>query len=218
VTAASIQEKAMRSLSYPLGAVLLLGLAVAVGRADEKPAETPWYPLQVGTVWQYQITAKKDKDTVLVSRFTLKVAGLEKVGDVLCARIEMTSDGRAISFDQVAVAADGVYRYSVAGVKLNKPIRFLALPPKAGFTWPVEARGMDEVLKGTFKMGEEKGTKVPAGTYDTLTVSSDDLNSNGLPLTMVCQYAQGVGLVKQQVLVAGQESMWVLEKYEPAKK
>jgi len=208
----------MRLLYYPLCALLLLGLVLHGRGAGEKPIETPYYPLQAGTVWQYRITAKKDKDQVLVARFSLKVASLEKVGDVLCARVEKVSEGRADAFEHVAVAADGVYRHDVGGVKLDKPIRILALPPKAGFTWTVEARTMNEVLKGTFKIGEAKGTHTPAGTYDTITVSSDDLDANGLKLTSVCHYAQGIGLVKQHLLVAGQESVIDLEKFEPAKK
>lgn len=194
--------------------LVLLVFLVRFATSQEKALETPYYPLQVGNTWHYRITDARGGE----GKFSLKVVGTEKVGDVLCARLEMTSESKAASFEHLATTTDGVYRFSISGNRLDKPIRILMLPPKAGATWMVDSKTKDEVLKGTFKLGEEKGVKVLAGTYDTLTVASDDLDANGLKIVSLSQYASGVGLIRQRIQAANQVAVIELEKFEPAKK
>jgi hypothetical protein len=212
--------------------LLLLALA-APARAQEKMPRTPNYPLQVGAAWNY-----KAGD----NRFTVRVAKYEKVGEkasgVLAARLEVVVGKKVRAYEHVGVTPEGVVRYSVGkkvrayehvgvtpggvvrysleGKEAKPPVLFLKLPPKEGETWRVESRVAGQLLKGAFKGGEEE-VKVPAGTYKAVTVTSQDLEVNGVKTKVVCYYAEDVGLVKQVQEMAGRKVVIELEKYEPGK-
>src|SRR5262245_12534285 len=80
--------------------------------AQGKLPDVPLFPLKVGTRWQYRC----GKDTIVV-----RVAAHEKVGDVLCARLEATGGDRK-STEHLAVRPDGVYRHQAAGKKIEPPL------------------------------------------------------------------------------------------------
>jgi hypothetical protein len=73
----------MKYLSYAVLATSLALVAGPITRADDKMAETPWYPAKIGTKWTYKIG-----DT----HFTLTVTKYEEVESQgkkqMCARIE----------------------------------------------------------------------------------------------------------------------------------
>jgi hypothetical protein len=198
----------MKWLSYAPLAVLLLAAAAAV--AQDKPKESPWYPLQVGNTWTY-----KDSSG---GRFTLKVTRHEKIDKVNAAHIELSgADGKALLSEDVGVADDGVYRYKIGDQKPDKPVLFFKLPPKKGETWKVDTKVMGQPLTGTFKIDEAE-IKIGDKTYKTFTSSSDDLDIAGLKWNVTFYFAENVGLVKQVLKVNGQEVSLELEKFEPGKK
>jgi hypothetical protein len=202
----------MKLVSSLLLALALFLTAAHRGRADDElklKVKSEYYPLEVGNTWTYKLDN---------SKFTLKVAKLEKVGDDVTARIEMTMNDKVMAVEHVAAKEDGLYRYDFEGKKAEPPVKFFALPPKADATWTIDSKVSGETLKGTFKMGEEKGVKVPAGTYDTFKVTSDDLDASGMKIAFTSYYAKDVGMVKQVIKAAGQETTIELEKFEPAKK
>ena len=202
--------------------VLLVVIAVARG-TDDKTPETPYYPLKVGNVWTYKIG-----DTKL----TVKVPKFEDVDKQSCARVEMSVGAKVVSFEHVAVKADGVYRYATDDNKTEPPLCFLKLPVKQGDEWKVASTvgAMGKVtgtvgamgkVTGTFKTGEvAEDLKVAAGTYkkeDVITVTCNDLDAGGMKVKLTYYFAKGVGMVKQTITIAGQEIVIELEKYEPAK-
>src|SRR5947209_6005763 len=75
---------------------------------ETKEETTEYYPLTKGTTWTYKANDK---------RFTVTVAGFDKVGDQNCARLETRDvsgaqkEGTPIATEHVAVKADGVYRF-----------------------------------------------------------------------------------------------------------
>jgi hypothetical protein len=189
-----------------------LGLATVSGlRAqDAKMLESSWYPLEVGTTWTYDTSDK--------TSFTIKVAKHEKVGNVLCARLEMSGEGRLAAFEHIAVEKDGIYRYGINGKTPDKPVLILKLPPKKGDTWTVDCKVDSDPLKGTFKVDEADVT-VPAGTFKAaLAVSSDDLDANGLKVNCTFYYGEGKGIVKQVIEIGGKKTTIELKKFEPGKK
>jgi hypothetical protein len=199
----------------------LLSCAVLASATAQPPAgeaakvtPTPYYPLQVGNTWTYRVGPEH--------RYQLKVTKHEKVGDVVCARIEMFVEGNPKSFELVGVTEDGVARYAFENKRLDPPFRFLKLPPKKGETWEVSSalgktdKSAGEVIKATFKAGEEK-VEVPAGKYDAITASTDDLVAAGDQMGVTYYFAKDVGLVKEVIEVAGQKVVHELEKFEPAK-
>jgi hypothetical protein len=199
-------------------ALLALPLALAAGRAQDKMTESSWYPLRVGTKWHYKSGDKK---------FLMQVAGHEKVGDVLCARVEMVKDGKVTAVEHIAVTGDGVVRKDLELRRDNNqpatetptpPILILKLPPKKGDTFTVDSKAAGKAYKGTFKVDEEEVT-VPAGTYkNAVSVTGLDLEVDGLKPTIVTWYADNVGMIKQVVSEAGQKIVVELEKFEPGGK
>ena len=178
--------------------------------AQDKILETPYLPLEKGNTWTYKIAEKN---------FTLKVADHEKVGGVLCARVEMSVDGKVQTFEHLAVTADGIYRYSIGGTRLDVPVRILKLPPKKGDSWPIDSKGPGESLKGSVKAGEEEEVKVLAGAYKKVVTSTcDDLEANGLKCGFTYYFAEGVGIIKQQVQIGNDKTVFELEKFQPGQK
>lgn len=185
----------------------------------DKPAETikdsPFYPLAVGNAWNYKVGEQ---------RFILKVAKHEKVGDVLCARVEMTVDGKVTSHEHIAVTGDGVVRIAFDDKRAEPPVLFLKLPFAKDATWKINStvgktdKEKGETVSGTFKEGEDKKVTVPAGAYEAVTSSTDDLDANGMKLAFTYYFVKDVGMVKQVIDVAGQKVVIELEKFEAAKK
>lgn len=183
--------------------------------AEDKLTETPYYPLQVGTTWHYRSGEGK---------FSIQVAKHEKVGDTLCARLEVKRDGKVVAWQHLAVTSDGVYRHDLTETSSGKevtqtpkpPILVLKLPPKKGDRWKVDSKAGSDVFRGAFKIDEEE-VKVPAGTYKAIRVSSQDLEVKGLKPTITTYYAKDVGMVKQVIKEGSATAEIELEKFEPAK-
>jgi hypothetical protein len=199
----------MKSVSCAGLALTLLLAWAAAAPAQDKMETTPYYPLAVGSSWEYKAGE---------SKFTMKVTKHEKVGNVLCARVEMLIKDKPVSFEHIAVSKDGVTRNSFEGNKeAQPPVLFLKLPPKKDESWKVDSKAGGESVKGTFKNTGEEDVKVPAGSYKAVVVTSQDLEANGIKMAVTYYFAKDVGMVKQIVEVAGQKVVVELEKYEPGK-
>jgi hypothetical protein len=179
------------------------------GSAQEKLEQQTFYPLAVGTTWEYKAGDNK---------FTVKVAKHEKVGNALCARLEMLVKDKMQSYEHVSVTREGAARNSQEGKEITPPVLFLKLPPKKDETWKVDSKTAGgEAVKGTFKNNGEEDVKVPAGAYKAVVVASQDLEANGIKMSVTYYFAEKVGLVKQVIEVAGQKVVVELEKYEAGK-
>jgi hypothetical protein len=199
----------MKSVSSAALAPTLLLAWAAAAPAQDKMETTPYYPMAVGTTWEY-----KAGD----SKYTLKVTKHEKVGNTLCARVEMFVKDKAVSYENVGVTKDGVCRFGFENKgEAKPPVLFLKLPPKKDQSWQVDSKIGGEQIKGTFKDGGEEDVKVPAGSYKAVVVSSQDLEANGVKMAVTYYFAKDVGMVKQIVEVAGQKVVVELEKYEAGK-
>jgi hypothetical protein len=188
----------------------------AKDKAAEGPKQTPYYPLGLGAMWYYKIGE---------NRYTLKVAKYEKIGDLTCARVEMTvgEDSKVASVEHIGVTAEGVVRAAFDDKSAVPPVLFLKLPPKKGEKWKVDSvvgktdKVPGEKVSGEFVAGEEAKVAVPAGTYDCVTVSAQDFDANGMKLNFVYYFAKDYGMIKQVIEVAGQKVVIELEKYEAGK-
>lgn len=200
------------ALSVPF---LLVALLPALA-ADDKPektdkmGDTEYYPLKANTVWSYKLGDN--------TKFRLKALKEEQYEGQPSVRVVMLGEGdKELSYENIQVKKDGVYRLGFEGNKADPPVKFLALPPKDGDKWEVNSKIGKETLKGTFKMGEEKKVKVPAGEYDTVFTESDDLDANGMKVKFKTYFAKNVGMVKQTITIGTQEVVIELEKYEEGK-
>jgi hypothetical protein len=191
-------------------ALVSLAALAAAARADDGPDETPYYPLKVGTTWTY-----RDADAPGAAKVVVKVVKHEKVGDVLCARVETHSGGKASGFEHVAVTKDGVYRHSINGLRPDKPLLLLKLPPQKGDEWPVAGKLGGETFAGTMATAEETVT-VPAGKYQAFVVSGK-VRVGDATLTTEHAFVKDVGVARIRTEVKGQAVRLELEKFEPGK-
>jgi hypothetical protein len=202
---------------------LVFSVAVVELAAQEKLKETPYYPLKAGTTWLYRAGD---------SKFTIRVARHEKAGDRLCALLETIRDGKVVGSEHLAVSGDGVYRHDLTSVQLQSdpndktkkvktlvkqtlkpPILILKLPPKNGDSWKIDSKGDGKSFRGGFQVAEQEIT-VPAGTYRTFRVASQDLEVNSLRPNITTYFTQGIGMVRQTIEMGGAKIEIELEKFE----
>jgi hypothetical protein len=194
--------------------ISVLVLALAAGPApvlwaQDKVGESEYYPLKVGNTWDMKVGDVK---------ITNKVVKHEKIGDLMCALIETSKDGKVIAREHIAIKEDGIYRVTGNDQKAEPELCFLKLPPKTkpGESWDVESKIGSQTLKGKFTLGEEELT-VNNTKYKALVAESKDFQVSGLDLTTKTWFAPNVGIVKQIVNIGGKEVKLELEKYELAK-
>ena len=203
---------------YILLMAMVLGAGVPFGHSQEKNIENPLYPLRVGNKWTYRANDdqkvvvhvvkaedlemdKKDKDGTPINK--VKVKGVT---------LEISSGGRKLA-EQVAVLADGVYRFSSAGKKIDPPLCFLKLPAKKGEIWQFRCMAKDSVMKGSF-IEDEAEVTVPAGKFASITSATQDYQVGDQKMTLKYWFARDVGIVKQEVHVGNFNSVLELEKAE----
>jgi hypothetical protein len=192
----------------------LVSLSLAAP-APAEAAHNPWLPARVGDTWHYRSGDGK---------FTVRVAGNEKAGEVPCVRLETVRDGKVVGTELVCFRPDGVVRADVEVRSGDKSVRQIPKPPILLFPTPArkgESFRVDSVVdgrayKGAFTIGEEQ-VKVPAGTYKALVIHGNNIEAEGINPTITTWYGEGVGMVKQVIEALGQKVEIELEKFEPAK-
>lgn len=186
----------------------LAALLAGAGLGQEPSKDKSYYPLQVGNQWTY----KSSSGHQVVVRVTKE----EKIGDVPCARLETSVEGKAQSSEHLAAKPDGVYRYAGNGVKFDPPILILKLPAKKGETWKVDSKYGSVTIRGGYATTAERVT-VPAGAYEAVAVRGEGFQIGDTPAETTAWYAPGVGLVKQVADFGGKKTTLELEKFEAGK-
>src|SRR5262245_57360850 len=180
----------------------LLSVLPFVATASAQVKDDPYYPLKVGTTWQYKIGDKK---------LTTKVTAHEKN----TAKIETIIDGNTAGTEHVGITAEGIARFQMNGTKADTPILFLKLPAKGGDTWKVNAKVGQETIAGEFKTETVK-VKVAEGgdkEYDAVK-SIGDMDVNGEKAVFAYWFVKDKGIVKVVVILGGSEIVMELEKFE----
>lgn len=188
--------------------LLLLGIAPgqrAVGQPSQATTTSPYYPLKIGNTWHYRAGTQK---------IVVRVAAQEKVGDVLCARVEATDKGTT-RLEFIGVQADGLYRHKIASAEIKPALCIFKLPPQKGANWNVDSEVDGVKIKGAF-VSDEAEVTVPAGKYKAVSVTSKDLTLGARKMTLTYWFVKDVGIVKHQMEIAGAEIILELEKFESA--
>lgn len=187
----------------------LPALLVLACAAPAQVKDDPYYPLKVGTTWHYRIGEKK---------LQTKVTKYEKVGDVMCARVETIIDGNPMGVEHIALTPEGVARFQINGTKPDKPLVFLKLPPKKGDTWKVDTKIATESIKGEYKT-DETTVKVPeSGDKEYNAIQTvGDFDVNGQPAQFKYWFVKDKGIVKVLMVLGGADVLMELEKFEPGK-
>ncbi|MFO0880220.1 MAG: hypothetical protein U0840_22965 [Gemmataceae bacterium] len=197
-----------RTVRSGLTLLVMLGSVGVLTAADEAMPTSTWYPLGVGATWTYRAGE---------NRFQMKVTEIKTVEGKPRAKIELVVGNKTVSHEQVGISKDSVLRYTFEGKEAKPPIEFFQVPPKTDATWKVESRVDGQLMKGAFKVGKSETITVPAGKYTVYPVVGQDIEANGVKMTLSYYFAERVGMVKQVIELAGQRITIELEKYEPGK-
>jgi hypothetical protein len=200
-----------------LALVVLLACSVP-SPAQEVMASTSYFPLRVGTSWDYHVNS---------NLYTLRVTKHERIKDdknninALCARVEMLVAGKPVTVEHLRVTRDGVYRVALDGKVNHPPVQILKLPPTKGTSWKVEstlnAGTSESKFTGEFTIGREDVT-IGEKTYpNCIKVTGNDLQVAGSKVSAVYYFAEGVGLVKQKLDFEGQKMILELDQFNPPK-
>lgn len=202
----------MKRLSVLVGVILLLfsiNLATAAVPGDQGALDkSEFFPLKVGTTWEYLAAGKK----ILV-----KVAAHEKVQDMLCAKLETDAGGVAIT-EHVTVKDGFVLRVQANGQKIEPPFKILKLPPADKEKWDIKCMLPGYPITGFLSTSTDK-VKVGGKDYDAFLVTASDLKIGGQDATMKTWFAKDVGMVKQIFTQpnAGLDVTLELEKFTAGK-
>src|SRR5262249_46129673 len=96
----------MKRMLIPSALMMLCVGLVSAPAADEKINDSPYYPLKIGTKWQYRAG---------MATLVLRVTKYEKVGAIPCAVVEVSRDDKVVATDYVGMQKDGVYRVTMQG-------------------------------------------------------------------------------------------------------
>lgn len=180
----------IRTFRVWLGAILVLAGSVVLAQ-DIAVTSTEYFPLKAKSKWVY----KTGDQTVEV-----EVASTDKDGTKLDTKV----NGKVVASEVVQVKADGVYRASVKGDKIDPPIKFLALPVKKDAEWSVESKVGAQTVKGKFKVkSDTEKVKVPAGDFDTVFVDGPDFEIASSKTSIKYYFAKGKGVVKLTYEIGG---------------
>jgi hypothetical protein len=202
----------MKRLSVLVGVALLLASAdlasVALGGDKDKLDKNEYYPLKVGTKWEYLAAGKK---------IVVEVKAHEMVDNMLCARLETDSGGATLT-EHVTVKEGGVYRVKAQGNKIEPHFLLLKLPPKTGDKWENKCAITGVNIQGTLAISQAELT-IGSTKYDTFLVTSTDLKVGGQDAQMKAWFAKDKGMVKQTFSLpnSGVDVTLELDKFTPGK-
>lgn len=189
-------------------AVLVGGFVLAQQPAPPAPAGDPsggLYPLKKGSKWVY----KTGDQTVEVV-----VAGPDKDG----TKLDTLVNGKSVASEVVQVKADGVYRVSVKGDKVDPPVKFLALPAKKGEAWKVDSKVGTQTVKGEFKTADDKAKiKVGDKEYEAVYVECPECDVAGAKSAIKYWFAKDKGVVKLSYSIQNTEAVLELKDYVEGK-
>src|SRR5262245_3110398 len=179
---------------------VLLALVLAAGSApgqEKMKAMSEYFPLQEGTTWTY----KSGNDT-----YETKVAGYEKVGEEMCAKLETSCNGKVVATEHIGIrkdaadpTGDGIYRCAFAGSAPTKPLRILKLPPGDGDTWESNTRLLNEEVKVTFKLSTG-AVRVEGGNWpNAIVATSEPITVGRRKVVITTYFVEKVGIVKKSV-------------------
>jgi hypothetical protein len=201
--------------------VLLAAVAVVGPAFADEPAPRVenLLPLAVGNSWTYKVSTQDDPrfgPRVQDDRFVVRVVRQEMVGEQTCFRLDASLKDRVVATEHLAFTKDGLCRFRVDKDDVVPPVCVLKQPAPRSGQW-----------RQSYKVGGRQANS-------TLTVSNGDLTVLGKkykavtveasvgepgpgrpPSTRtVISYADGVGIVRQEVIGGKGSLVLELERFE----
>ena len=168
------------------------------------------YPLAVGTQWSFQ------SGPLIVRE---RVVQHEDFRGERCARIDTIFDDELVSYEHIAVRADGVYRVGVSGKPIQPPLKIINLPARPDTKWTVDSSVAGQPIRGEFVSSEGTFSVRSRGgdadtTFKTYRVSGEKMTAGGTTLSLVYDFVPKFGKVKQVARTGGVEATLELKDYQ----
>jgi hypothetical protein len=158
-----------------------------------------YFPLKVGTKWTYKVEGKD-------ARFVITAAGEEKVGDVVCVKLEAKLMDQVAATEHVAAQKDGIYRYKFNELPIEPGICFLKYAVKKGDSWKQEFKHGATNPTVRFEV-DFADVKVPAGEFKNAlvirAVATEKAAEGDFVINTTIWYVKGKGMVKQSIDFVG---------------
>jgi len=186
-------------------------------RADEPATQLEYLlPLALGNCWKYKVSTQDDQrfgPRVQDDRFVVRVARQEMVGEQTCFRLDASLKDRVVASEHLAFTKDGLFRYRVDKEDVVPPVCVLRLPAAKGPRWRHPYQVGSRAATGAFSVSSAD-VNVPFGKYKAVVVHAN-IDEGGRPSTRtIVSYAEGVGIVKQEVVDGKRTLTLELEKFE----
>ncbi len=202
-----------------LGTALLALLALAApSLAQDAPVPgSKFYPLAVGSKWEYDITAGEKKQGVVA-----EITGTKEIDGVRCVELRSRVNDQDSGVEHLRGDQDGVRRYAFAGMSIKPPVLFLKEGAKAGDKWDAMVDISGQQLSFTYEViALDEAVKVPAGEYKAMVIKTrfKATPDQQKETEVTFYYAPEVGPVKNLITVGDDMVTIELTKYTagPAK-
>jgi hypothetical protein len=181
-------------------AVLVVWAAAGVTAQDKKDVKAQnLYPLAKGTKWEYEVNANGQK--IEASQEVTDVAEAKEKGKAGVATLSTVVGPQKLT-EEMSADDKGVYRHSMQGQKLATPVTAIKYPVKEGDKWDAKIALGGQEADATFEMKKAEKVKVAAGEYTAQPVEMT-IQTMGQTIKATNWYADGVGIVKQEMALPG---------------
>lgn len=212
----SMRDRRLRGVLRQLGMITVAAVCAVPARAA---GDTVDYPLRVGTNWTYHmhqeatpgahfsgVLASLAHGNTLDATLNTRVAGTERIGEIIYSRVESTLNGRPYMTEWFRVTADGLYLGKTddadAGgtvTVITPPQRVLTAALRRGETWSWQAS--DAPVAASMRVAGPAAIRVPAGLFQATLVETR--MSMGAPpqsarVALDRWFVPGIGFVKFQ--------------------
>lgn len=167
-------------------------------------------PLTKGTQWHGEVNIGG-----MTIEVVQEVTESSKQGNVTKGTITTKVNGQEVN-EELSIDEKGIHRHNISGIKLEKPFlsfKFPIQPQK--WTETLNIQGMEVTAKMEMKAGED--VTVGAGSFKKVIPVEINMTINGQDVVATNYYAEGVGIIKQNVDAGGQKITSEIKKFVPGK-
>jgi hypothetical protein len=190
--------------------VLFAVIAAARPALADEPANhiENLLPLAVGNSWTYKVSGQED-------RFVVRVARQEMVGEQTCFRLDASLKDRVVASEHLAFTKDGLCRFRVDKEDVVPPVCVLKQTPPKNGRWRSAAYQVGGRTANASFTTKNEDVTVPAGKFKAVIVDATISEGGGRPPTRtIVSYADGVGIVKQEIVEGKRPLVLELERFE----
>jgi hypothetical protein len=199
-----------------MAAVPAVAQATAKAKVKAAAGAGDYYPLKVGTKWNYELDAGQPQK----GNITSVIAAEEPSDGKSLARLEVYINGqKAQTTEHLMSNKDGVFRVKINNQELDPPLCILKYPLKAGQKWDTKTTAMRQQLDVSCRQGAEEDVQVPAGKYKAVPCvieTSQQTPQGAMKIVNTYWFVPDVGVVKQKMDIGGKVILMELTKYEAA--